>query len=120
MRSRSVLGIVVAGGLLAGLCGGQLAGIPGGLTTARAGGPLILDGGFEQNQSGKQLRSREEPQGWYESRGDGKDGRLLLSLSTKKVGGNATHKAMIKASPSFNTYLSQRFSEPQSGRVALR
>ena len=35
-----------------------------------AQGPLLVDGDFELNESGKQLRAREKPQGWYESRRD--------------------------------------------------
>jgi hypothetical protein len=88
--------------------------------TARAQNVLIVDGDFEANESGKQLRNRDEPPGWYESRGDTKEGRKLLMLSTKKIGGNATRKAMIKASPQFNTYLSQRLAAPQSGRFSLQ
>jgi hypothetical protein len=95
-------------------------GLPGGVTAASGQGSLLVDSDFESNATGKQLRAREQPQGWYESRRDGKQGRLQLKLSTKKIGGNATHKAMIKASPEFNTYLSQRLAEPQEGRLSLQ
>lgn len=88
--------------------------------SARASGPLLVDGDFEQNETGKQLRGREKPQGWYESRKDGDEGRLLLKLSTKKIGRNATRKAMIKADPNFNTYLSQRLAESQAGGFSLK
>ena len=102
-------GILLVAGLL-------LGSLPGGVT---AEDPLLLDGDFEANQSGKELRGREEPQGWYESRRDGNEGRLQLKLSTKKIGGNATHKAMIKAHPELNTYLTQRFSASQTGRFLV-
>jgi len=82
--------------------------------------PLLVDGDFEDNASGKQLRAREEPQGWYESRRDGKKGRLQLKRSAKKIGGNGTTKAMIKANARFNTYLSQRFQRPLEGRLSLQ
>ncbi len=87
---------------------------------AAQGQALLVDSDFEANENGQALRSREDPQGWYESRRDGKEGRLLLKLSTKKVGGNATHKAMIKASPEFNTYVSQALSSSQTGSLALQ
>ena len=87
---------------------------------AGAAEPLVVDGDFEINETGKQLRARENPQGWYESRRDGDEGRLQLKLSKKEIGGNATRKAMVKASPQFNTYLSQRFAEPRDERLALK
>jgi hypothetical protein len=101
------------------VCGGPT-GLPGGVTGVSAQGPLLVDSDFEGNETGKQLRAREQPQGWYESRRDGKKGRLQLKLSTKKIGGNETRKAMIKASPEFNTYLSQRLAEPQEVRLTLQ
>lgn len=87
---------------------------------AAQGQALLVDGDFEANENGQALRSREDPQGWYESRGDGKDGRLQLKLSTKKVGDNTTNKAMVKASPEFNTYVSQKLSAPQTGTFSLQ
>jgi hypothetical protein len=76
---------------------------------------LIVNGDFEKLTSGDDLRKDSKGQDWYESRKDG-EGRKLLKLSTKNVGGNGTKKAMIKASPELNTYLSQRFAKPQKGR----
>ena len=75
---------------------------------------LIVDGDFEATASGKILRRDDKGQDWYESRKDSDAGRALLKLSTKNIGGNHTRKAMIKADPELNTYLSQRFPEPQS------
>lgn len=75
---------------------------------------LILDGGFEAIKNGKQLRMDNEGQDWYESRKD-REGRKLLMLSTKKIRGNATQKAMLKADPELNTYLSQRLAAPVTG-----
>lgn len=97
--------------------GGFLTAIAEGATAA---GALLVDGDFEQNETGKQLRDREDPQGWYESRRDGKIGRLQLKLSTKEVGRNSTRKAMLRANPEANTYLSQRFSEPIRERLVLQ
>ncbi len=98
---------------------GSLSGFTSWVSLAVAQEPLLVDGDFESNETGKQLRKREEPQGWYESRKDTKEGSKLLKLSTKKIGRNATKKAMIKASPQFNTYLSQRLAESQDGRFSL-
>ncbi len=94
------------------------------LLSAGGGAPaaaadLITDGDFESCRSGKSLRRDSKGQDWYESRHDGK-GRLLLKLSTKNIGGNKTHKAMIKGDPDLNTYLSQWFAEPQTGRFLVR
>ncbi len=85
-----------------------------------AGVPLITDGDFEASANSAALRKREAAGGWYESRRDGKEGRLLLSLSTKPVAGNATRKAMVKASAARNTYLTQQLSQPQQGRFSLQ
>ncbi|MBD3237453.1 MAG: hypothetical protein GF330_12175 [Candidatus Eisenbacteria bacterium] len=94
----------------------------GGLLTsvAHAEGPSLVDSDFEQNDSGKELRAREDPQGWYESRRDGKTGRLQLKRSTKKIGRNSTRKAMLKANKEHNTYLSQRFSQPIREQLSLQ
>jgi hypothetical protein len=85
-----------------------------------AGAALIADGDFEANLNSGALRARGTTGGWYESRRDGKEGRLLLDLSTKPVAGNATRKAMIKASPARNTYLTQQLAQPQTGRFSLQ
>ncbi|MEZ4651543.1 MAG: hypothetical protein R3E97_22645 [Candidatus Eisenbacteria bacterium] len=87
---------------------------------SRAEIPLIVDGDFESNQSGKDLRTEEDPRGWYESRRDSKEARLQLKLSTKPIGGNETQKAMIKGDPKLNTYLSQRLGKPQEKPFSLR
>jgi hypothetical protein len=87
---------------------------------AAPAGALLSDGDFEKDMTGKQLRTKETPQGWYESRGDGHGGRMGLTLSKKPVAGDATKKAMVKANAKFNTYLSQEFSQPQTGRFSLK
>lgn len=74
---------------------------------------LTTDGTFDACKSGSLLRKDERGPDWYESRKDGKEGRALLKLSTKDIGGNATHKAMIKGDPELNTYLTQRFTSAQ-------
>lgn len=86
------------------------------------GQALLVDGDFEANENGRELRSngKSGPAGWYESRKDGNQARLLLMLSKKGIGGNKTKKAMLKANPEFNTYLSQKLVEPQTGRVAMQ
>lgn len=84
-----------------------------------APGELLVDGDFETVGNGASLRRDDKGQDWYESRRDGAEGHALLKLSTRDVGGNATHKAMIKADPEHNTYLSQRFA-PQTGRFMVQ
>ena len=91
----------------------------GAAAAAESMAELIVNGDFEALTSGKYLRADNKGQDWYESRKDGA-GRDLLVLSTKKVGGNATKKAMIKADPELNTYLSQRFAAPQTGTFSLQ
>jgi hypothetical protein len=81
---------------------------------------LIVNGDFEALTSGKQLRTDNKGQDWYESRKDTDEGRGLLKFSTKNIGGNATKKAMIKGHPELNTYLTQRFPEPQSVYLAVQ
>lgn len=97
-----------------------VAGLGAGHTsTATAQDELILDGGFEALSGSGPLRVDNEGQDWYESRKD-RTGRKLLMLSTKKIYGNATQKAMIKADPERNTYLSQMLAEPQTGRLRIQ
>lgn len=92
----------------------------GWIAGAGAQAPLISDPGFELNETGKQLRKRAGTNDWYESRNDTNAGRKLLILNTQKIRGNATRKAMIKASPEFNTYLSQALGTFQSGRFSIQ
>jgi len=96
--------------------------IPAGRSVAlaqSAAEPMITDGDFERNVSNRMLRTQESPRGWFESRHD-KKGRALLMLSKKRVGGNATKKAMLKADAAGNAYLSQKLREPQTGRFTLQ
>ncbi len=94
--------------------------IAGGLAMlGAAGGDLIKDGGFEHLKKSSALRRDDKGQDWYESRKDGKEGPKLLILSSKAIAGNATRKAMIKAHPDLNTYLTQKLATPQTGRFAL-
>jgi hypothetical protein len=82
---------------------------------------LVVDGDFEGNENGVQLRSSKQgPPGWYESRKDGKDARLLLKLSSKNIRGNKTKKAMLKANPLYNTYLSQKLAAPQTEHLTMQ
>jgi len=90
------------------------------LAAGPSGKALLVDGDFEGIQAGKYLRRDDKGQDWYESRGDTKEGRNLLVLSTKKIGGNRTRKAMIKAHPDLNTYLTQRFARAQTGDFTVR
>lgn len=80
---------------------------------------LITDSGFEDLPDGKRLRQDNEGQDWYESRKD-KEGRKHLKLSTRKIYGNKTQKAMIKADPEHNTYLSQKLASPQTGKLRIQ
>jgi len=74
---------------------------------------LVVDGDFEGHKNGAQLRKDGKGSDWYESRKDTEEGSKLLMLSTKDIGGNATRKAMIKAHPELNTYLTTRLTAPQ-------
>jgi len=114
--------IRLIGVVLAATCGFLVAGEDWrwGAAPADAQTPLISDQDFEANETSAQLRKRTSTTAWYESRSDTKEGRKLLMLSRKKIGGNATRKAMIKASPQFNTYLSQGLAAPQNGRFSVQ
>ncbi|HOX25174.1 MAG TPA: hypothetical protein PLL30_13670 [Candidatus Krumholzibacteria bacterium] len=79
----------------------------------------VKTGDFEGIKSSADLRRNDDGQDWYESRKESKEAGKLLMLSTKKVAGNATHKAMIKAHPTLNTYLSQDLAAPQTGRFTV-
>jgi hypothetical protein len=80
---------------------------------------VVIDGDFETQQKSADLRKDGKGADWYESRKDG-EGAQLLMLSTKDVGGNATKKAMLKAHPDLNTYLSQRLATPIKVAGTLR
>jgi len=80
---------------------------------------LIVNGDFSACKSSKDLRRGTKDQGWYESRKDGK-GRLLLKLSTKAIGLNKTPKAMIKANPDLNVYMSQKLASGQTGTFRIQ
>jgi hypothetical protein len=78
-----------------------------------AAADLVVDGSFEKQKNGADLRKDSKGSDWYESRKDTEEGSGQLKLSKKDIGGNATQKAMIKAHPDFNTYLSQRLTAVQ-------
>ncbi len=80
---------------------------------------LVVDGTFENQKNGADLRKDSKGSDWYESRKDTEEGSKLLKLSTKDIGGNATKKAMIKGHPDLNTYLSQRLTVPQDFAMAV-
>ena len=80
---------------------------------------LVVDGSFENQKNGADLRKDSKGSDWYESRKDTQEGSELLMLSTKNIGGNKTKKAMIKASPLLNTYLSQRLTASQGVSVTV-
>lgn len=91
-----------------------------GVAAAQSGAGLITDGNFDASKSSKELRADAKGPDWYESRREAKESRRLLMLSKKPIAGNATPKAMIKADPKFNTYLTQRFSAAQTGDFTLQ
>jgi hypothetical protein len=84
-----------------------------------AGTGLLTDGSFEACKKSGDLRRDNKGPDWSETRKDTAKGSELLVLSTKKVADNASHKAMIKAHPDLNTYLTQKFSAPQTGTFTL-
>jgi len=104
IRHRHPLRWAARGALLA-VCTAALAG-------AALAENLVRDGDFEATKKSWQLRKDSKGCDWYESRKDTEAGPKLLMLSTKKIGGNRTHKAMIKAHPDLNTYLSFRLTRP--------
>lgn len=117
MRQRIVIragGVALLGAML------SLGLTPRTASPAGTGALLIGDGDFEANATSTELRNRGEGPGWYESRRDGKEGRALLQLSQKPVAGNTTRKAMIKASPTRNTYLTQQLVVPQTETFSLQ
>lgn len=93
---------------------------PAGPAAAGAQPPLLVDSDFNDNDSYAELRRLKKPQSWYESRNDGKWGPKQLKLSKKNIGGNNTRKAMVKANPKYNTYVSQEFSRPLTGPFSLQ
>jgi hypothetical protein len=107
-QSQWVTGLFGALLVLAGLAGAVVADV------------IVVDGDFEECKSGKELRRDSKGPDWYESRKDTDEGRALLKLSTKDIGGNATRKAMLKAHPELNTYLSQRFVAPQAEYLTVK
>ncbi len=95
-------------------------GMGAGLALAQTATGLIVDGSFDASKTSKELRADAKGQDWCESRRDVKGSRLQLMLSKKPIAGNATAKAMIKADPRFNTYLTQRFAKTQTGDFSLQ
>ncbi len=83
-------------------------------------GDLIVDGNFSDTKNGADLRKNAKGDDWYESRKDTDAGRELLKLSKKKIHGNKTPKAMIKADPELNTYLTQRLTASQTVSVVVQ
>lgn len=81
---------------------------------------LIKDGDFETITNSAHLRRNDEGQNWHESRRQNREARGLLMLSTRPIARNRTQKAMIKAHPELNTYLSQDLAAPQDGRFEVR
>ncbi len=84
-----------------------------------AGTGLLADGSFDACKTSGDLRVDNKGPDWSETRDDTEKGPKLLMLSTKKVAGNGTHKAMIKAHPDLNTYLTQSFATPQTATFTL-
>jgi hypothetical protein len=81
---------------------------------------LIVDGDFSASVNSGALRKDAKGPDWYESRRDAPGSRKLLMLSKKAVAGNTSPKAMIKAHPDLNTYLSQPFSAAQTGDLRVQ
>jgi len=83
-------------------------------------GDLIEDGNFSAAKNGADLRKNTKGADWYESRKDTDAGRNLLKLSKKKIHGNKTPKAMLKADPELNTYLTQKLLAPQKVSMVVQ
>ena len=86
---------------------------------------LLTDSTFNASIDSADLRTNSAGQDWYESRNDGAEGPLQLTLDTNNVGGNNGKKAALKnwaASPPpmpKNTYVTQEFAAPQSGTFTV-
>ena len=78
---------------------------------------LVPAGDFEDVKNSEDLRKDTKGLDWYESRKDTEEGRAMLKLSKKNIKGNKTRKAMIKAHPDLNTYLTYRLAESQTMAV---
>jgi hypothetical protein len=88
--------------------------------SAGAGASLINDGDFTLTKTSKELRADNKGPDWFESRRQVPGGRVLLKLSAKPIAGNATPKAMIKAHPDLNTYLTQKFAKPATADFTVQ
>jgi predicted glutamine amidotransferase len=82
--------------------------------------PLLVDSELSYSVDSADLRVNAAGQDWYESRADGTNGPLLLTLDTNNVGGNAGKKAGFAASASYNAYLTQEFSAVQTGVFSVQ
>ncbi len=69
---------------------------------------VLVNGDFATETDSASLRSDDSGQDWYESRADSApNGPNQLTLDETDIAGNATKKAKITGTSSYNTYMSQ-------------
>lgn len=69
---------------------------------------VLVNGDFTTETDSASLRSNDSGQDWYESRADSApNGANQLSLDETDIAGNATKKAKLTGTSSYNTYMSQ-------------
>jgi len=73
---------------------------------------LLVDSSFDASVDSSDLRTNSAIQDWYESRNELPS---LLTLDASSVGGNSGKKAKFQGSTSGDVYLTQEFSQPQTG-----
>ena len=78
--------------------------------------PLLTDSDFNASSNSAELRTNGPNHDWYESRNDTfPNGQNQLTLNEITIAGNIGKKAKLLGTLSYNTYLSQEFSTPQTG-----
>jgi hypothetical protein len=87
------------------------------VTVNPVGVELLSDSTFDTSTDSTDLRADQAGvQDWYESRNNVP---TLLELDEAEVGGRTGKKAKFTGSSTGNAYLSQEFSEPQTGQFSL-
>lgn len=83
---------------------------------------VLVNGDFATETDSASLRSNDTGQDWYESRADTPpNGANQLTLDETDVAGNATKKAKITGTTSYNTYLTQALpSAVSSGDITIQ
>ena len=78
---------------------------------------LLVDSTFYTSFDSADLRANSSSQDWYESRNDGP---TILTLDTEDIDGNTGKKAKFTQNTTKNAFLSQEFSQPQTGTFSAQ